>query len=923
MRVHPRRATFAVLTTLIAILAVGPAASPAQAQVHPKKKDTSARLKPKEVSYTTKVEPARAKPGDTVTYTVTLKVDAPWHIYGYVKQQPAANGPRGTQFDFFDRAGLTLSGDWNPSEPPKVKLDEQFDNLKVEYHEGRVSWSVKLKIPADAKPGKKTLRNQIYYQICDPKSCKPPTYVTLPDATVTVVNDGSALAPRNHNAWLTSLVVGTVGPPVAKPKNQDSKAERRSKDISFSTAVSPGKAKPGETVTYSVTAKLEPSWHINAQAAKQPADAPTATRFDFFDTAGMSVVGSWSPSAPPRLKNDPNFKEPVLFHEDEVSWSIKLKVSEDATPGKKTLRNQIFFQICDENECMFPVYWTVPDATLTIVTDGSASLPDNLSTDVAMLVVATTPGAGSAPNGELGTAINGGLLSFLLYSALGGLFAVLMPCVWPMIPITVNFFVKQGESKSGSPTKLAFAYCLAIIGIFTAIGLAVTAALGAPGASQLGNNKWVNLLFGVAFIGLGLSLLGLFEVRLPSFLLNASAQNEGKGGLIGVMFMATTLTITSFTCTAPVVGTLLILATKGQFFYPVLGLLTFSSVLALPFFLLALMPGLMRRMPRSGDWMNAIKVVGGMVEIALAFKFLNTAEIGFGASSSSAWIDAQVVLTVWVATSIACGIYLLGLFRTNHDHEPIQVGPIRMIAGVGFLAAGLFLAPALFGNPPHSRIYSEIVGILPPDSGELDTREDTIRRTVTEVAELVRSNSGQPSRGAKGELETAEAVIRGPVHATSTDPDVAILQEKKFHGVAWGLSYDAAVAEAKAKKKLLFIDFTGLNCTNCRKVENGIMPRPEVVAELKKFVTVSLYTDFVDIGSISPDQREELAIKNQEREVEMAGSNSSPVYVIATPEGKVLGQTEYNADPGFLLKFIRETQAKIPAGEKVAQTGGM
>ncbi len=185
------------------------------------------------------------------------------------------------------------------------------------------------------------------------------------------------------------------------------------------------------------------------------------------------------------------------------------------------------------------------------------------------------------------------------------------------------------------------------------------------------------------------------------------------------MFMALTLTITSFTCTFPVVGGLLVMSSQGQFFYPIIGLATFATVLALPFFLLALAPGLTKKLPKSGDWMNAVKVVGGLVEIGAAFKFLNTAELAF-VTPENAWCDAQFVLTAWVVLAAVCGFYLVGFFRTDHDHEEVRVGPGRLVVGTGFLGLALFLAPALFGRPPESQLWSRVISpILPPDVGEL------------------------------------------------------------------------------------------------------------------------------------------------------------------------------------------------------------
>ena len=689
-----------------------------------------------------------------------------------------------------------------------------------------------------------------------------------------------------------------------KPKHKDSNPRFQPKEVTFATHVSPGNAKPGDVVTYTVEVTIEEGWHIYglAPAGAKPATTPMPepTKFDFFGTAGLTLNGGWTSDPKPNSKLDPAFgNAKVTFHEGKVKFQQKLRIPKDAKPGKFSLRNQIYFQTCDEKKCLPPAYITLPDAEVNVGGNPTTLNEEDARAIAAAILVASTPsadpGTTSTPprkvGGDLGKAIDGGLWTFLLYSALGGLVAVLMPCVWPMIPITVNFFVKQGEKSKSGTTGLAITYCAAIIGIFTGLGLGVTLLRGGSGASDLGNNAWMNLFMGIAFIALGASLLGLFEIRLPSSFLNFSSQGEGKGGLLGVMFMALTLTLTSFTCTAPVVGALLGEATRGRWFYPVLGMLTFSAVLALPFFLLALMPGLMKKMPRSGDWMNAVKVVGGLIEIGAAFKFLNTAEISFGTSPKDAWFNAAFVLTAWVVVALVCGVYLLGLFRTNHDHEAIQVGPARLMLGMGFLGIALFLMPALFGVRPPNKVFDAIVGILPAD--------------------VDRMFHG-PSRSSDAQGSMA-------VEAISKDPKVALLQEKKFHGVVWGLSYDAAVTEAKAANRPVLIDFTGVNCANCRTVEQTIMPRPDVVAELKKFVTVSLYNDFVDIASITLEQREELADENKLRALALVDTIATPVYVVVTPEGKLLGKVDYSAtDPDFLVKFLREMQGKFQGSEKVA-----
>ncbi len=569
-------------------------------------------------------------------------------------------------------------------------------------------------------------------------------------------------------------------------------------------------------------------------------------------------------------------------------------------PGKKALRVQAGYMVCDDKKCSTPGQWTLPAAEVEILPGGLAAVTSQCDTPAYKAAMAEMKARGedaaaaATAKSDIERQAEAGLVPFLLACALGGLVALVMPCVWPMVPITVNFFVKQGQARSGKTTGLAVTYCLAIMGIFTAVGVLFAAVLGAGSLSKLANNPWLNFAVAGMFLAFGLSLLGLFEIRLPNFLLNASAQGESRGGLVGVMFMALTLTITSFTCTFPVVGGLLFIAAKGSYLYPILGMLTFSAVLALPFFALALSPGLLSKLPKSGDWMNAVKVVGGLVEIGAAFKFLNTAETAF-VVPEDAITNAYTVLAIWVVLALVCGIYLLGLFRTDHDHDAVKVGPGRIVAGSAFLFLALYLTPALFGRPPHGWLWTQVVGLLPPDAGDLKAPE----ASTTAVAQ----------HSAKD--------------ATSKDPKQAEREQTAVHGVAWGLSYDAAVERAKAEDKPILIDFTGVNCANCRQMEQSVFPRKEVVAMLEKFVPVQLYTDRVPINSIPPEAREKLAEDNLQLELKVASEITNPNYVVLSPDGTVLGSRGGAMPPLEFVKLLREALTKYEKVGKVAQAGAM
>ena len=857
------------------------------ADAKPAKKDSRPAARPKEATFTTSVTPSDAKPGDTVTYKVTAKIEAPWHIYKYSKTQQD-NGPKYTEFDFFDPADLKILGDWSPSLSPIKKKEPAFPDLPyLEFHEDEVTWSIKLQVPAKAPPGKKTLRCQIGYMICSDQNCSFPGQWTLPDAELTVLPGSSSLDRRVEG--LLPALIGLIPPEAQgeapKPAKKDSRIPKP-KVVEFSTAVEPARVNASESATLRVTAKLQPGWHIFQYAKNWDGNGPKPTLFDAFDLGGLVPNGDWSSSKPPIRKKDPNFPdlEAVEFFEGEVTWSLPIAVPAGLVAGSKTLRVQAGYQICSNDLCNPPGQWTLPETTVSILEGGSAAptAPDTAKVDSPPTrAILPTPEKVEPPRAEseatrppvvsdIEKTARAGLIPFLLACAGAGLLALAMPCVWPMIPVTVNFFVKQGEKNKGKATRLAVAYCLSIIGIFTSLGLAFSAILGAGSLNNLANNPWLNAAVALLFFAFGLSLLGLFEIRLPNFLLNASAQGESRGGLIGVAFMASTLTITSFTCTFPVVGGLLVLASNGSYLYPVIGLATFATVVAFPFFLLALAPGLLSKMPRSGDWMNTVKVVGGLVEVGAAFKFVNSAEIGFHAVPEDTWCNEQVMLTIWVVMCLVCGIYLLGLFKTDHDYAEAKVGAGRLSFGMLFLFMALYLAPALFGQTPTGPIFDRlVVGLLPPKGSE--------------------------------------------VKATSSDPEIAITQEKSKHGVVWGMSYEAALAQARRDKKLILIDFTGVNCSNCRQMERSVMPRSDVVDKMKDFVTIQLHTDFVPIASITQDQREELGAKNSDLEQKLVGERTMPEYVVLDPTGsdeKVLNAVGGYVEPSAFINFLDKAGAK-------------
>ncbi len=525
-------------------------------------------------------------------------------------------------------------------------------------------------------------------------------------------------------AGLRSTGLFAADPP--KPAKKDSRPGIKPITAMLAASVSPAEAKPGDTVTFQVNAKLDPGYHIYKYSKTEAVSGPVNTTFDFFDTASLTIEGDWVPSKPPERHKDPNFADVniVEYFEDEVTWSIKLRVPAGIEPGKKVLRCQAGYMVCDASHCSIPGRWTLPDVVLTI-TGGQANSragtaepqaradqPAGKLADPATAVASSgsrepqVSGSQSIePANHSDTPVKseqsptvkqeklaserrryGPRIEFLDFDSGHGDWLPTSRRRRPAVKeryragsrarldpvpdrVGAGRALRSGDAlrladdsdhrqllrqagpragRTAKATGLAIIYCLSIIGVFTAVGVLFSFFFSAASLQNLANNPWINLFVAALFVAFGLSLLGLFELRLPSFLLNASAQGESRGGLIGVVFMALTLTITSFTCTFPVVGGLLVMAARRQLPLPDRrpgDVRDRAGITVLP--ARALTKPDRRKMPRSGDWMNAVKVVGGLVEIGAALKFVNTAELAF-VTPENAWFDAQVVLTSWI-----------------------------------------------------------------------------------------------------------------------------------------------------------------------------------------------------------------------------------------------------------------------------------
>ncbi|HEY3781785.1 MAG TPA: cytochrome c biogenesis protein CcdA [Fimbriimonadaceae bacterium] len=616
-------------------------------------------------------------------------------------------------------------------------------------------------------------------------------------------------------------------------------------NVKWTASLQPPDARAGESAQIVLTAKIASGWHLYKIGET---GGPFPTSFDLGKSTALATNGAPIEPAPKTIF-DPNFKANLGEYETAVAFAVPVKIAAGLSgPQKAVVTTQD--QTCNAHVCTIPE--TVPVTVAFTVGSGPAR-PDHTApvTSVpaqpvgysgggavpAPAATAASSGSSNSASDNVKDAEKKGLLAFIMFAFAGGLVALATPCVFPMIPITVSYFAKKsgGEKKNFAG---AFVFCGGIIGTYTILGLLFTVIFGASGINNLAANPWINLILATLFFVLALSLFGLFEIRLPSAMLNKANAGTRKGGLAGPFFMGLTFTLTSFTCTAPLVGALLGQAATGQYAYPLLGLFFFGLAFSLPFFLLALFPQFLADLPKSGSWLNTVKGFMGFVEIAAGVKFLSNADLVW----QLGYLTRPIFLAIWAMVGIITALYLFGLMKLSTDGGKEKIGFMRVAIGVVTLAAtGLFLS-GVGGNTKG--FHSFLLAWLPPVP--------------------------YPGQQAAGPQE-----------------------------IQWLGKYQQAVTAAEKTNKPIFIDFTGVTCTNCRAMEEQMFPRPEVRKLIDGYVDVQLYTD-----RPTPDDR-----FNAGLEQKFASETTLPMYVIVTPEGKVLKAfSGYTEDAKAFVSFLQAGQ---------------
>lgn len=568
--------------------------------------------------------------------------------------------------------------------------------------------------------------------------------------------------------------------------------------VQWTLAFDSKSAAPGSHVLAKLTGTIEPHWHVYSMTTPPGGPNPTTAKIaDHPAVAGFRIY-----QAKPVRKLDPSFGIDTETFSEQYVLLFDIELKKDAAPGPVDIAANVRYQSCNDTICLPP---KKKSATASITIDRSAKaeaiiipsgdtlVPTPLGASTSASSASTQPTSAPIP----ASAPAAFSLFFLLTAFGAGIAAIFTPCVFPMIPFTVSYFVNRQTGNKKDGVFQALTFCLGIIFFFTGIGALLKVVVGSAGVVQLGNSPWVNGFIGALFVVFGLSLLGAYELALPSGLLTKLNQASEGGGYFGSLLMGLTFTLTSFACIGPFMGSLLAGSVEGGGLQPVVGMAAFSTGLAAPFFLLALFPSFLQRMPKSGGWLMRVKVVLGFVVLAISVKYLSSAD----QILQTDWISREMFLAAWIVLFALPGLYLLGFLRLEGIKAEDHLGVGRMLVAALFLIFSISLLPGLFG----------------------------------------------------ASLGNVEAFI--PVQAKAT----AILNRAGEPGApVWMKNqYKEALAKARAENKLVFINFTGYACTNCHWMKANMFPKPEIHGLLKDFVLVDLYTDGTDAESEQNQQLEE------------------------------------------------------------------
>ena len=610
-----------------------------------------------------------------------------------------------------------------------------------------------------------------------------------------------------------------------------------------------------------IKANIEEKWHLYSQVLDE--GGPIATTFVFVENENYSLVGTPTEdegySAP-----EPAFDNMMVkYFEGVATFKQRIKVT---SASNFKIEGEVEYMVCDDSQCLPPTY---VDLSFNVKTGKATSIAGEKSE-----VVKTKKDKKNSDRS---------LLTIFIIAFFSGFAALLTPCVFPMIPMTVSFFTKQSKSKAAG-IKNAIIYGISIVIIYVLLGIIVSAVFGADALNALSTNVWFNIIFFLLLVIFAISFLGAFEITLPSSWGTKVDAQADRGGIIGIFFMALALAIVSFSCTGPIVGTLLVeAAAGGSQIGPIIGMLGFSLALAIPFALFAAFPGWMNSLPKSGGWLNTVKVVLGFLELALAFKFLSNADLVLQLH----WLEREVFLAIWIAIFGTLALYLFGKIQLPHDSPLTHISVGRLSLGLITLAFTIYMIPGLWGAPLN------LISAFPPAQHYSESPYGV----------------GFTKLGGGGSTESHSDLPDGG-HLMAPHDILA------FH------DYDKGLAYAKKVGKPVMIDFTGHACVNCRKMEQNVWAKDKVLNVLKNdVVLISLYVDDKrrlpegeEIESkLRPGKKlKYIGQKWSELQAIKYGTNAQPFYVIMNHnEANLIDPVGYTPEVDEYYNWLKEGVAKF------------
>jgi len=816
--------------------------------------------------------------GDRYNLLYTASIDKGWNVYSQFLDD---GGPIPTTINYESIDGIELVGDGKESGYKKEGMDPLFDINVVKYLSNE-PFIIKQEIKvSDAKS---TITGYLTFMCCDDERCLPPTdidfSINLADAkkkaSPKATLDKEGASASLNNIPVTLPVTNATG---NKPSSNNELSEE-SYPVQWSSAI---KHLQGDTYELSYTATIKDGWNVYSLYTEDNGPLPTMVTYDNPDQ--IELLGQARESGYKKEGLDPLFDVNVIKFLSNEHYVItqKVRIKDLSQP----IIGYVTFMTCDGTKCLAPAdseFSLIPSAGSK---DGQAIVstggPNNPNTDDGQIAAGSNADGlqiidqvrpklretNAAPLGDCGETDTEDRSLWLMFGFgfLGGLLALLTPCVFPMIPLTVSFFTKDTKRKGWVN---ALIYALSIMFIYVSIGLLITGVFGASALNALSTNWIANTIFFVVFMFFAFSFFGFYELTLPSSWTTKTDSMADKGGLIGIFFMAFTLALVSFSCTGPIIGTALVQSATSTI-GPFIVMLGFSMALALPFGLFAAFPAFLNSLPQSGGWMNSVKVVLGFLEVALAFKFLSVADL----TSHWGFLRYELFLGIWIAVAVGMALYGFGMIKFPHDSPVSKISPRRWVFSLGSLALAVYLATGFIYNDKIESYDSPgiLSGIAPPSTYNFFLDEPEV-----------------------------DPIIKAKYPSFS----------KCANNIDCFKDYYEGMAYAKEQGKPVLLDHTGYGCVNCRKTEEFIWIDDRVRNRLNEdYVLISLYVD-------DREKLDEVLIsKTREKKIRNVGNKwtdfqivnfdqiSQPLYVMLSPDEDVLALPRgYKEGTGDYLDFL-------------------